>query len=80
MTDTSDLAALIRDQVKLEAVCQSTKCRHVSPMNLSSLASRFGNRITLAELTPSIRCEACRGKKVRLTMVNTSGSQRTIRA
>jgi hypothetical protein len=66
MSDSPDLASLIRQQVKLEAVCQSAKCRTVSPLNLSSLASRMGSQITLAEIVPRVRCEKCRGKKVEL--------------
>ena len=69
MTDVSNLSALIRNQVKLEAVCQAPKCRHVSPINLSSLASRLGSGITVAEIEPTVRCERCRGKKVRLKTV-----------
>lgn len=66
MTTDFDLASLIRNQVKLEAVCEAPKCRHVSQLNVSSLASRFGNKITLAEIASTVRCEECRSKAVLL--------------
>jgi len=69
MLESPDLAHLIRQQAQVDAVCQAPKCRHAARLNLSSLASRLGSKVTLAEIEPKVRCETCRGKKVRLRLM-----------
>jgi len=58
------IGAAIRHHYAIAAHCSA--CRHMAPLDLSTLAARLGNGhgILAADLTPRLRCSNCGGRKV----------------
>lgn len=63
---SADLAYLIRNQAGLEAICQTPGCGHVSTIDVTALASKHGDQVTLDEIEPRLKCSACGKRNVRL--------------